>query len=60
MEDAKTTFTCTNEYVTSADSQNISGAQKGLPPNRAPSHGPSLLYAQRENRLVMETRDCRK
>ena len=38
--------------VTSADSQSLSILGTSFP-DRAPSHGPSLLYAQRENRLVI-------
>ena len=37
--------------VTSADSQSIRILGTSFP-DRAPSHGPGLLYAQRENRLV--------
>ena len=39
--------------VTSADSQSLSILGTSFP-DRAPSHGPSLLYAQRENRLIIE------
>lgn len=44
----------TRVYVTSADSQSLSILGTSFP-DRAPSHGPGLLYAQRENRLVIET-----
>jgi hypothetical protein len=48
------------EDVTSADSQNVIWKLITSSPNRAPSHGPDLLYAQRENSLIMEERGCRK
>ncbi len=38
--------------VTSADSQSLSILGTSFP-DRAPSHGPGLFYAQRENRLIM-------
>jgi hypothetical protein len=44
--------------VTSADSQSIRILGTSFP-DRAPSHGPGLFYAQRENRLVIEYRVCR-
>jgi hypothetical protein len=41
-------------YVTSADSQSIRILGTSFP-ERVPSHGSDLLYAQRENRLVIDS-----
>jgi hypothetical protein len=43
--------------VTSADSQSLTKLGTSVP-DRVPSNGPWLLYAQRENRLVMGERGC--
>lgn len=40
--------------MTSADSQSLTILGMSFP-DRAPSHGPNLFYAQRENRLNIES-----